>query len=192
MNMFWELLEAIIKYMIVFQELNFDLVKEILKIRCRIYILMKKVIILRKIQVKLKSVASPLEKSKDIHTLAANLLAASSVLWKKVLLKVSQNSQETLVPDEAPMNFGKFLRTNFLQNNSGRLFLKCRHCSNKARYIDCICCRELDAMLIASAKIPDYEGSISPSSFYVWLLVTRNRWVLLFVPGVAEWNKKAG
>ena len=35
MNMFWELVEAVIKCMIVFQELNFDPVKEILKIRCQ-------------------------------------------------------------------------------------------------------------------------------------------------------------
>ena len=47
--MFRELLEAVIKCMIVFQELNFDPVKEILKMRCHIYILMQKVIILRKI-----------------------------------------------------------------------------------------------------------------------------------------------
>ena len=40
--MFWEFLEAAIKSMTVFQELNFDPVKEILKIRCHIYILMKK------------------------------------------------------------------------------------------------------------------------------------------------------
>ena len=54
------------------------------------------------------------------------------------------------------LNFAKFLRTPFLQNNSGRLLLKCRYCNNEARdidcitntlYIDCICCRELDAML---------------------------------------------
>ena len=57
--MFRELLEAVIKCMIVFQELNFDPVKEILKIRCHIYILMKKVIILRKIHVKMKSFAPP-------------------------------------------------------------------------------------------------------------------------------------
>ena len=37
-----------VKGMIVFQELNFDQVKEILKTRCHIYILMKKVIILRR------------------------------------------------------------------------------------------------------------------------------------------------
>ena len=43
---------------------------------------------------------------------------------------------------------------------------KCRHCKNEAREIDCLCCREVDAMLIASAKIPVCERSISPSSFY--------------------------
>ena len=53
MNMFRKLLEAVIQCMIVFQELNFDPVKEILKIQCHIYILMKKVIILRKIDVKM-------------------------------------------------------------------------------------------------------------------------------------------
>ena len=45
--------------MIIFQELNFDPVKEILKIQYHIYILMKKVIILRKIHVKMKSFAPP-------------------------------------------------------------------------------------------------------------------------------------
>ena len=44
--------------MIVFRlSLNFDTVKEILKIQWNIYILMKKVIILRKILVKMKSFA---------------------------------------------------------------------------------------------------------------------------------------
>ena len=60
--------------MIVFQELNFDPVKEILKIRCHIYILMKKVIILRKIHVKMKSFAPPWKETKHIHASAADLL----------------------------------------------------------------------------------------------------------------------
>ena len=51
-------------------------------------------------------------------------------------------------------------------NNSGRLLLKCGHCISEAREIDCLCCREVDAMLIASAKIPERKGGISPSSFY--------------------------
>ena len=88
------------------------------------------------------------------------------VLGKNVFFKMLQNSEETPVPEERPVNFAKFLRTPFLQNNSGRLLLKCRHCTNDVRGIDCICCRELDAMLIASAKLPGREGSISPTGFY--------------------------
>ena len=43
---------------------------------------------------------------------------------------------------------------------------KCEHCKNEASKIDCLCCREVDLILIASARIPKREGSISPSSFY--------------------------
>ena len=43
---------------------------------------------------------------------------------------------------------------------------KCRHCKNEAREIGCPCSREVDAMLIASAKILEHEASILPSSFY--------------------------
>ena len=50
--------------------------------------------------------------------------ATVGVLRKKVFFKISQNSQETPVPEETPVNFAKFLRTSFLQNNSGRLLLK--------------------------------------------------------------------
>ena len=50
--------------------------------------------------------------------------ATVGVLRKKVFFKISQNSQETPVPEETPVNFAKFLRTPFLQNNSGRLLLK--------------------------------------------------------------------
>ena len=32
-------------------------------------------------------------------------------------------------PDETPVNFAKFLRTTFLENNSRRLLLKCGHCN---------------------------------------------------------------
>ena len=61
------------------------------------------------------------------------------------------------------MNFIKCLRASFLQNNSKVLLLKCRHCKNEARERDCLCCRDVDAMLIASAKIIEYEETISPS-----------------------------
>ena len=80
------------------------------------------------------------------------------VLQKKVCLKMSQNSQETPVPEETLVNFAKFLRTPLLQNNSGRLLLKCGHFNNEARDVGCI--------FIALAKIPEREGSISPSNFH--------------------------
>ena len=46
---------------------------------------------------------------------------------------MSLNSQEAPVPEETPMNFAKFLRTTFLKNNSGQLFLKRSHCKNEVR-----------------------------------------------------------
>ena len=79
---------------------------------------------------------------------------------KKVFFKILQNSQET------PVNFAKFSKASFLQNNSGRLLLKCEHCKSEVRKIDCFCSRELDTIIIASAKIPESKESISPSSFY--------------------------
>ena len=60
---------------------------------------------------------------------------------------MSQSSQETPVPEEISVNFAKVLITSYLQNNSGRLLLKCGHFNNEARDIDCICCRDVDAML---------------------------------------------
>ena len=50
--------------------------------------------------------------------------ATGGVLRKKVFLKMSHISEETPVPEETSVNFAKFLRTPFLQNNSGRLLLK--------------------------------------------------------------------
>ena len=85
---------------------------------------------------------------------------------KKVFLKILINSQETSAPEETPVNFSKYLRVPFLQNNSGRLLLKCGHCKIEGREMDSLCCREVDAMLIGSAKIPEYKGSISSFSFY--------------------------
>ena len=68
--------------------------------------------------------------------------ATAGVLWKKVFLEISQNSQENTcgrvsflitLPETLlrkrlwhkrfPVNFAKFLRTSILQNTSGRLLL---------------------------------------------------------------------
>ena len=107
-----------------------------------------------------------------LHTVLAQDISiganARSSHWKcsVVFFKISQNSQEIPVPEETPVNFAKILRTPFLQNNSERLLLKCGHYKNEAREIDCLCCREVDAMLLPSAKILECEGSISLFNFY--------------------------
>ena len=43
---------------------------------------------------------------------------------------------------------------------------KCGPCENEAREIDCLCYREVNAMLIASAEIPEREESINSCIFY--------------------------
>ena len=77
--------------------------------------------------------------------------ATGGVLRKKMFFKMPQSLQEIPVPEETSANFAKFSRTSFLQNNSGRLLLKCGHFNNEARDIDCICCGDLDQYFIALA-----------------------------------------
>ena len=78
-----------------------------------------------------------------------------------MFFKISQNSQETPVPKETPVNFAKFSRTFFLQSNSGRLLLK---------EIDCLCCREVDAMHIALAKMVEHWGGEGGEHLAIQLL----------------------
>ena len=62
--------------------------------------------------------------------------------------------------------FCKIFKNTFLTDQYRTTASESGYCNNEARDLDCIRSRELDAMLIASAKIPEREGSISPSSFY--------------------------
>ena len=48
--------------------------------------------------------------------------ATVGVLRKKVFFKISQNSQETPVPEEAPVNFAKFLITPFYRTTPDGCF----------------------------------------------------------------------
>ena len=134
-----------------FSELNFDPVKEILKIWCHIYILMKKVVSLRKIHVKMKSFTPLYKQTKHMPQLLIYYIQYENrKSWFEQMPKAATGvffSQETPLPEETPVNFVKFLRTLLLQNNSGRLLPNYRHFNNEARGVDCICCRELDALL---------------------------------------------
>ena len=79
-----------------------------------------------------------------------------------------------------PVKFEKFLRTSFFYRTppvatsetkyihasaadllhiriANLDWCKCVNCKYEAREIDCLFCREVDAMLIASAKIPERE-----------------------------------
>ena len=88
-----------------------------------------------------------------------------------------QNSQETPVSEETPMNFAKFLKTPLLQNKSGQLLLKCGHFNNQARDINCIYCRELDALLYYFGENTRAQGKHLTNQFLwrsAWQLVTGN------------------
>ena len=79
-------------------------------------------------------------------------------LQKNVFFKMSQNSQETPVPEE----FCKIFKNNFFTEQFWTTASEMRILQQRSERF---CCRELDAMLIASAKIPKREESISPSSW---------------------------
>ena len=73
---------------------------------------------------------------------------------------------------------------------------KCVHCKIEARGIDCLCCREVVAMLIASTKIPEQQGIIPPSSFYgqlpdYWphVLALSTQWTSSFFCSWCSWTK---
>ena len=94
--------------------------------------------------------------------------ATVGVLRKKVFFKISQNSQE-----ETSVNFANFLRTLFLQKNSGQLLLNSDIAISEAKDIDCICCRELDAVLISSAKIQSTREESHHSAFMgIYLIIS--------------------
>ena len=168
--------------MIDFQvSLNFDPAKEILKIRCNIFILMKKVTILRKVQATINSFASPffdhfsfsLNRKKCVvmkQSFAVNAFPEAVVRRysskKEFLTKQVFFYRAPPVTTSATKHIyasaGDLLHTG-IENID---WCKCRHCKNEAREIDCACCREVDVMFIASAKIPKREFSISPCTFY--------------------------
>ena len=158
--------------------LNLDPVKELLKIRFRIYILKKNVIILM-------SFAPPfsnIERNSTYPRFSYRCITYSIRIGNLDWCKCQKQQLELFYKKGILKKYAKFtgkhlcqslffnkivsLRQRFLQNNPKWLLLKCGHCKNEAKEIDCLWCREVDAMLTASTKIPEHEGSMSPSRFY--------------------------
>ena len=67
------------------------------------------------------------------------------------------------------------LRIYYILEQEISHWCKCQHCKNEAREVDCLCYREVDGMLIASAKIPEREGNLAIQLLWATtrLLVTR-------------------
>ena len=83
-----------------------------------------------------------LSETKHFHALAADLLhiRTGNLDWNETHEKETKHIHASV--------------TDLLHIRIGNLdCCKCGHCKNEAREKDCLCCREVDAMLIASAKI---------------------------------------
>ena len=117
--------------MIVFQaSLNFEPLKEILKIQCQIYILIMKVIILRKIQAALKTFTPPFfshlawtEKTCDNESHEKETTEAV-VNFRRKRLKAWNFIKRRLQHRCFLVKFAKFLRTPFFTEHLRWLLLK--------------------------------------------------------------------
>ena len=108
---------------------------------------MKKAIVLRKIQVTMKAFAPPYF---NYFSLSLNR--------KKMCDNESHEKETKHIHASA---------ADLLHIRIGNLdWCKCGQCKSEVEETNFLSCREEDAMLIASAKIPEREGSISPSSCY--------------------------
>ena len=113
--------------------------------------LMNKVVILKKIQVAMKTFVPPFFDHFSLSLSRKKRVVMMRAMRKKLNIAIYASA------------------TDLLHIRIGNLnWYKCGHCKNEARETDCICCREIavDVMLINLAKSPQREGSISPSSFY--------------------------
>ena len=125
--------------------------KKILKILCQIYILMKKVIILRKLHKCDNKVFPP-----------SSFNRSSLSLNRKKTCGNENHEKETKHIHASAADLLHIRVRNFD-------WCKCSHCKSEAREMDCLYRRVVGAMLIVSAKILELEGSIWLSSFY-WQL----------------------
>ena len=113
-----------------------------LKIRCHIYFVMKKVIILRKIHVAMKIFAPPI-----LNHFNLNLNRKKRVVMRAMRKKLNIFKLHIYASAD-----------DLLHIRIGNLdWCKCGHFKTETREIDCLCCIEVDAMLISSVKILECE-----------------------------------
>ena len=93
------------------------------------------------------------------------------VTWKKVFFKISQNSQETPLPEETPVNFAKFLSALFFTEQHRTIAYEIRRLQKRSERnrLPLLQKGECNGYCFGAAVIPEYEGSISPFSFYGYL-----------------------
>ena len=111
---------------------------------------MKKVIILKKIQVTMKTFVPPF----------FNHLRLILNRKKRVVMRDMRKKLNIFILHASTANL-LHIRIRNLD------WCKCGHCKNETRKIDCLCCREIemDTMVIISTKIPKCVGKISPPAF---------------------------
>ena len=100
---------------------------------------MKKVTILKKIQVTMKTFALTFFNHFSLS------LNRKKTCGNKSHEKETKNTRYASAADLLHIRIGNLI------------WCKCGHCKNEVKEINCLCCRELDAMLIASAKNPERE-----------------------------------
>ena len=129
----WKYFLLSLSFMIFFQVwLNFDPMKETLKIQCQIY----------------------------IWKLEYNEYFRSTILHPFQLEPEQKRTCDNESHDKKTKHIHTSA-TNLLHIRTGNLdWRKRRHCKSKAREMDYLCCGEMNVMLTASAKILELEGNV--------------------------------
>ena len=125
------------------------------------------------------------------------------ILWKKVLFKIFQNSQETPLSKEIPVSFAIFSRTLFYRTATDDWFWNADIAKTKwGKWIVFVVERwnfVVEGLLLWLKPQSASEASCHPAVMRICPTISHtcypylpDRWVLFLVPSVAEWNKEAG
>ena len=95
------------------------------------------------------------------------LIHTTFLLTKKVIVLRKPFQFEAKQKNEKETKIIYASAVDLLRIRIGNLnWRKCRHCKKEAREINCLICREVNAMPVALAKITEHKQSILPSRYY--------------------------